>query len=202
MSEKVELHNSLVQKRLWHGENRLTLREQRTLKIQKTGKIKTSSYMIDIIALDSHSRRVYSMAWPWLAAASVFFVVAFVIFQFPGLLAGLEPVYAAILAAVMAVCAVACFIVFWLSSSRKQVFYTLQGHIPLVEIWVSQPSRKIFRQYVKSLTEQIQQVQEKAGLSKEQQLTGEMKMLRRLADENILNKEVYEEAKASLFKKF
>lgn len=158
--------------------------------------------MIDIIALDSVSRRVYGIAWGWLIATVIFSILAYVTFTFPELLAGLKQQYSIGLTALAVIGTVGCLIFLWLFSSRKQVFYTRHGRIPLFEIWVGQPTGKAFRAYIKLLKESIQQVQEKADLSNEQQLSGEMKMLRRLADENVINKNVYEKAKASLFSKF
>jgi len=196
------LQNSLFQKRAWHGVNHLTLCDARALKIQKTSKRKTISYMIDIIALDSVSRRVYGIAWGWLTATVIFSILAYVAITFPELLAGLKQHYSIGLTALAIIGTIGCFILLWLSSSRKQVFYTRHGRIPLFEIWVGQPTGKAFRAYVKLLKESIQQVQEKSSLTSEQQLSGEMRMLRRLVDESVINKDVYEKAKAGLFKKF
>ena len=137
-----------------------------------------------------------------IIAAVIFATIVFIGMKFPGLLAGIGDSLSAGIIALAAVCTTICLILLWLSSSRKQVFYTRHGHIPLLEIWVGQPNGKSFRKYVKLLKERIEEAQAKSGLDNEQQLTGEMKMLRRLADENVINKDLYEKAKASLFKKF
>ena len=52
------------------------------------------------------------------------------------------------------------------------------------------------------MEQRIEKAHSHMNLSEEQQLTGEIKMLRRLADENVVNKGVYEKTKARLFKKF
>lgn len=197
-----DLQNTIYQKRTWKGVNHLTLNEGRNLKVQQSSKLKSVSYMIDLIALDKKSRRVYSLAWGWLLTAVIFSLLSYVSIQYPDLLNGLGQYYSLGLTVLAIICAMGCFIFFWLSSSRKQVFYSRHGKVPLFEVWVGQPTGKAFRAYVNLLKEHIQKIQERSSLSEEQQLTGEIKMLRRLADENVVNKAVYEKTKARLFKKF
>ena len=197
-----DLQNTIFQKRTWKGINHLTLREGRNLKVQQSSKLKSVSYMIDLIALDKKSRRVYSLAWGWFLTAVIFSLLSYISIQYPDLLNGVGQYYSLGLTVLVIICTMGCFIFFWLSSSRKQVFYSRHGKVPLFEVWVGQPTGKAFRAYVKLLKEHIQQIQERSSLSEEQQLTGEIKMLRRLVDENVVNKAVYEKTKARLFKKF
>lgn len=198
----VNTQNILSQQRAWYGINHLTLIDERALKVQRFSKRKTLSYMIDIISLDSNSKRVTTIAWGWLVS-SVFFVSATMsISYFPALQTNLETNYLTGIIILMALCSIASLVLCWMLSLRKQVFYSRHGRIPLLEIWFNLPTRKSFRQYIKFLTGSIEQVQQKAGLSDEQQLTGEMKMLRRLADESVIDKTTYETAKAILLKMF
>jgi len=194
--------NVLFQNHPRYGVNRLTLQDGRTLKIQKEHKSKTVSYLVDIVSLDSVSKRVYGVAWRWLIASAVFSLLALVTIRFPQLLATLEKSYSIGFTILLILGAMGSFVLLWQYSSRKQVFYSRQEKIPLFDIWVGQPNGKTFRNYVKFLKKSILQVQSKSALSSDQQLSGEMKMLRRLVDEKVISQNVYEKAKANLFKKF
>ena len=56
--------------------------------------------------------------------------------------------------------------------------------------------------FVKLLEQRIENAHNHMNLTKEQQITGEIKMLRRLMEESIIKNTDYEPARARLMKKF
>ena len=95
-----------------------------------------------------------------------------------------------------------CLIVFFKLSHGKYVFKSRHAKVPLLDVWTGQPSGKAVKAFVKLLEQRIENAHNHMNLTKEQQITGEIKMLRRLMEENIIQNADYEQARARLMKKF
>jgi malic enzyme len=85
------------------------------------------------------------------------------------------------------------------TSERKYVFYTNYAGHPVVEILVDKPDRKGFDAFIEALRERISQIAISHHISKDGLQAGELKMLRRLSEKNILTSGEYEKAKAKIF---
>ena len=91
---------------------------------------------------------------------------------------------------------------FFKKTSIKQIFYSRNALVPIVILSINKPNKKIFSSFVESVEKHIGITQKKNKISEEKQLAGEMKMLRRLSDETIISKKMYESAKNKLFSGF
>lgn len=176
------------------------LMKGRELRIENVMPRKTIACKIDIVALKDESKRKIILGWKWLVAGIVAVLVSVsipqvfsnifteLLFTFPVYLSGI------LLGAV-------CFYLAWKGTTVKQVFYTRNADVPVVEFFVNRPTKKEFAAFIHKLEEYIMDVQHKLDLSMKNQLAGEMKMLRRLAGEGVLSSSDYNKAKAVLFSK-
>lgn len=193
---------TLVQNQSLKKSNRVTFLDNRTLRIDSEYKNKKTSYRIDVIALKVKHRHRVTFAWPWLAAAVILFALLLAeisySFMFPA-----EPAWLAIAGEIaIGILSVICLAVFIKSSQGKYVFKSRHAKVPLLDIWSGQPSGKAVKAFVKLVEQRIDNAHNHMNLTKEQQITGEIKMLRRLMEENILQASDYEAARARLMKKF
>lgn len=192
---------ALVQNRVWKKNNRLTFLDNRTLRIDTQHNNRTTSYRIDVIALKEQPQRSLVIAWPWLIAAVVLtgLLLEEIQWQF------LFPVESWVsLAAKVAIgiLSIACLALFIKFTYSKHLFKTRHAKVPLVEIWAGTPSRKAVNNFIKLMEHRIEKAHSHMNLSNDQQLTGEMKMLRRLVEEGILQQSKYDAARDRLMKKF
>ena len=195
-------NETLVQTGSLKRSNRVTFIDNRTLRIDTQTSNNNLTYRIDVIALRAKHSHRFAFAWPWLIAAIVLLGLLLAeistAFIFP------DPAsWLAILAKVMlGLLSAICLLVFFKLSHGKYVFKSRHARIPLLDIWTGKPSRKAAKTFVKLLEQRIQKAHDHMNLTEEQQLTGEIKMLRRLAEEGVMPTSVYESAKPKLFKKF
>ena len=74
--------------------------------------------------------------------------------------------------------------------------------MPIVILCVGKPSKKSFSSFIEKIEKRIKKFREHMALDTEKQLTGEMKMLRRLSEDGVISTRAYEDAKAKLFSGF
>ena len=91
---------------------------------------------------------------------------------------------------------------FWKHSSRKQIFYSRNANIPIIELSVGKPTKSSFYDFVNKIEQRIKKFRDHMDIAEDKQLIGEMKMLRRLSDDGIISNTLYEAAKSKLFKGF
>ena len=95
-----------------------------------------------------------------------------------------------------------CFFKFWKHTSIKQIFYSRNAHVPIIELKPGMPSKEKFSAFIKALEQRIKKFRAHMDIAEDKQLTGEIKMLRRLSDDGVISKKVYETAKTKLFSGF
>lgn len=169
----------------------------RELRIEKAVNRKSTSYFIDVVALKDESQRKIVLGWKWGVAGLVFVLISLI---FPLLLPSLFTetlIKYFVYLAGMALGA-GCFYMAWKATTVKQIFYSRNADVPLVELIASKPSKEEFKDFVAKIEESILDVQKKLNLSHKKQLAGEMKMLRRLSEEGVLSASDYKKAKAVL----
>lgn len=185
------------------SKRQIQLLDNRELRIIEEQKRRRTEYSIDLLALEDSSRFKVCISWPWLLGGVVIVLLTLSIMR---LLPEIAPSYSDLLSMptgiVGGLAATACAYIFWLKSSRKQCFFSRHAKIPLVELQVGKPSRKEFKQFVDYLEQRIAMLRKHFNLSTEQQLSGEMRMLRRLSDRKVLNDADYKRAKTKLFNRF
>lgn len=193
---------TLVQNRVLKRSNRVSFQDNRTLRIDSQNNNNTKTYRIDVIALRAKHTRGISFAWPWLIAAIVLFVLLLVEISTSLIFPDSGSWLAILVKATLGVLSVVCLVLFIKLSYGKFVFKTRHAKVPLLDIWTGQPSGKAVKTFVKLLEQRIENAHNHMNLTEEQQLTGELKMLRRLMEENIVKSSDYEAARARLMKKF
>jgi hypothetical protein len=157
-----------------------------------------SQHIISLLALSSEGRKIFKASWIYLimciilitfgAASSIIVdidlgnsvLLKMAIIICPAVLAGL------------------CFYLFLKSISRKFVLYSRHSNIPIVEMLVAKPDKEKFEHFTQEVHRCISHVQSMRQLSTNNQLAGEMRMIRRLVSEGLVKKEQYDKAKTQL----
>jgi hypothetical protein len=175
----------------------------RELQVAQNGKKKKISFSVDILSLQDKSKKTFSIAWKWLIAAAVLFLVMLALLKFlPAYLGENKNLYLGVILFVGLVGTILSFIKFFKNTSKKQIFYSRNANVPIVILCANKPSKKIFSSFIDSIEKRIKKFRKHMDIDTEKQLTGEMKMLRRLSDDGVISKKDYERAKEKLFSGF
>ena len=170
--------------------------------ISKKKKIK-QSYSVDILSLKDKSKLTTVIAWKWLFfCIGIFLLTLLMLKILPSYLGDNKNLYLGLILLSGFIGAIFCFIKFWKNTSRQQVFFSKKARVPIIKLSTGKPSKKEFSTFIKSVEQRINNFQAHMEVSDEKQLTGEMKMLRRLCDIGVISKTSYESAKGKLFSGF
>lgn len=182
---------------------KVKLVDGRELQYFKKGKNINQSYSIDILSLQDKSKKVFVIAWKPLFTSFIIFSVTLLLLKFlPAYLAENKNMY---LAAILVVGLIVSFIFlmkFWKNTTLMQIFYSRNARVPIIILRAGKPSKKYFSSFIASLEKRISQFRSHMEVDEDKQLTGEIKMLRRLSDDGIVSKKDYEKAKSKLFSGF
>lgn len=172
----------------------------KNIRIAIGNKSRNRIYEVPMLALAHKSKTHAQIAWAWfwlalvallaiptylLVKAHLGFKAQILDFVVLGLLAG-----AVLLGLFMLI----------MNFARKRVYFTEYSRVPLFDILVSKPDKKSFREFLAVLETNLQKTRNEWNLRPEQQIAGEIRMLRRLASEGVIPQKIYEEAKDKLFK--
>ena len=170
------------------------------LRISSKSSKQQQEYTVDLIALSPEGKRVTFIAWKWLGMAVLFLLVAVSSVYY--LASHFDMNHALALLPVTIVSLLlsgaSIYKLFYISE-RKYVFYTNYAGHPLVEILLDKPDKKGCDAFIEALRERICQIAISHKILKGSLQAGEMKMLRRLSEKNILTSDEYEKAKAKIF---
>ncbi|MFO7603267.1 MAG: hypothetical protein R6X06_05560 [Gammaproteobacteria bacterium] len=192
---RIELH----QKRPLGPVRHFALLRGRELEVVSSAGRKRQVYKVDLLALRSPSEREVRIAWRWWLSAlgvlllSVILAVALSYLQFTGN-ALLSLVVGCLIAAGLGYLA-------WHKGIRQQVFYSRHSGVPLVTLQLASPSRNEVAKFVTYLEAQIDRLKDEFGLTRDQELAGEMRTLRRLSNDGVISLDEYEQSKDVLFQK-
>ena len=178
------------------------LLDNRELYITEENKRSRKDYSIDLLALDSQRRRRIHLAWPWLLSLLFILIPLIVLLLIPEYFAEYSSLPVSLVVLPGGLVTAVCLYMFWINSSRRHCFVSRHANIPLVVLDTNKPDRKEVSEFVAALEQYIKQQQEQYQLSDQQQLSGEMRMLRRLTDKKILSETDYEQAKEKLLDRF
>lgn len=156
-------------------------------------------YHISLLALadKSHVRLHIAKLWLSLLLGSVGLfllltgVRSFLAFE-PG-------IYGVIIVSVLCLVALLSLIFLILNLGRKRVYFSRNAHVPLFDLLIGNPDTASYKSFIADLDQHIARARSSWNLSHDQQIAGEMKMLRRLVNEKVINATVYEQAKNHLF---
>ena len=183
------------------GQNiQIKLVDGRELQIFSKGKKSEKSYSVDILSLQDESKKIILIAWKWLLYSIGFFLIMLLLLKIlPGFLDADKNLYLGIVLAIGVIGSVASFTLFWKKTSKKQIFYSRNANVPIVILGAGNPSKKLLSDFVSNVEKRIKKFRSHMDIDDEKQLTGEMKMLRRLCDQGVISKKDYEKAKTKLF---
>ena len=175
----------------------------RELQVISKNKKTQKSYSVDLLSLQEKSKSVLVIAWKWFGIAISFFLFTLLLMKIsPHYLIDNKNLYLGIILFAGSLGCVLSFIQFWKHSYRKQIFYSKNAHIPVVELCAGKPSKEMFYKFIYEIELKIKSFSKSVKITEEKLLIGEMKMLRRLSDNGIISKEMYEVAKRKLFTGF
>jgi hypothetical protein len=180
---------------------KIKLHKGRELHVEKKAKPHRTKYIIDLLALEDASKQKTVLGWKWFVAgiAAILLMIACLNFL-PMLNESMLYLSAAYIVGLGS--AAGCFFKAYKSTSRKQFFHSRNANVPLVELAINNPSKKIFNDFISKVEEHILSSRDGLKISMNNQLAGEMKMLRRLSEEGIVSTSVYKKAKAGLLKQY
>lgn len=173
--------------------------EGKELRIRAQGKFAHKPFAISLLALGEKSSYRIHFSWGWLIIACLigallggyYFAADYYHFSIG--------IYEFIIVGLAGLAIVACIIVFFLTISRKREFYSLHSHVALFDIMVNKPNSREYRAFLAELQACIVKAREFWKLKPDQQMAGELRMLRRLVEEGVLEQGLYDKAKERLF---
>lgn len=171
----------------------------RNIRIAIGNKTTQKVYNVPMLALAEKSKPRLHIAWAWfwLAFAGVLAIPVYLATKdWLGLKA--QSLDFAVLAG-LSVMALIGFIMLGLNFSRKRVFFTAYSKVPLFDILIGKPDHKSYKQFLSVIESFQQKTRGEWNLKSHQQIAGEIRMLRRLANEGVVSQRIYETAKDKLF---
>jgi len=168
------------------------------IRINIGGSPKQQSYSVQLLALADKSHIRLHIAWRWLW----FFIVSVIAlsgFWFaPSVFAKLGTFEFSYVAG-FTLTAILSLVMFVLKLSRKRVFVSRLTGVKLFDILISNPNYRAYKAFLRNIDQSLINARKFWNLKPEHQVAGEMRMLRRLAEEKIIKQSEYEKAKKKLF---
>lgn len=181
----------------------IKLIDGRELQVLNRGKRTEQRYSVDILSLQDKSKKSLTIAWKWLTASIAFFLIMLLLLKImPDYLSLNKNIYLSIILLAGSIGSIMCFIQFWKHTSIKQTFYSRNAHVPIITLSAGKPCKKSFSSFIDVIEKRIKKFRSHMDVDDDKQLTGEMKMLRRLSDEGVISKNEYEKAKSKLLSGF
>lgn len=181
----------------------LNLLSGRELQVTTKGKKQNLVYSVDILSLHNKSKNILFISWKWLATSVSFFLLMLLLLKFlPPYLDTNKNLYLAIIILVGLLGSFTCIVQFFKKISNKKIFFSRNANVPIIILSANKPNKKDFSSFTNTIEKHIITSQENNKLTEERQLSGEMKMLRRLSDQAIISKNAYESAKSKLLNNF
>jgi hypothetical protein len=179
----------------------IALEKGRELHVEKISKRDNTKYIIDLLALGDASKQKVILGWKYFVAGLAVILLMLACLHFLPILSESTLYLTATYIVALGLCA-GCFFMAYKGTSRKQIFYSRNANIPLIELAINNPSKKEFSAFIKKVEEHILSSRDGLKISMNNQLAGEMKMIRRLSEERVVSASVYKKAKTDLMKKY
>lgn len=171
----------------------------RNIRVAIGSKGKSQVFTIPMLALAAKSKARIHIAWAWFWLGLIGLLAIPIYLGIKNWL-NLDTAYLdfAVLVALV-VAAIIGFVMLALNFSRKRVYFTAISKIPLFDILIGKPDSNSYKQFLDTLNTYLQKTQSHWNLRSDQQIAGEIRMLRRLAKEGVISQKAYEGAKEKLF---
>ena len=194
---------SLKQRNSFGFDLQIKLVDGRELQVASKQRKVKRTYSVDILSLQDKSKKVIFIAWKWLIISIGFFLFTILMLKIlPSYLNDNKNLYLGIILFLGVLASLLGLVQFWKHSSKKQIFYSRNANIPIIELSVGKPTKNSFSNFVNTVEQRIKKFRSHMNIAEDKQLVGEMKMLRRLSDDGVISNKLYEAAKAKLFKGF
>lgn len=171
----------------------------RNIRIAIGNKSKHKVFNVPMLALadKSKTRLHIAWAWLWLTVCGALAIPLYLVIK-AQLALNNQNLDFAILGG-LAIATFIGFIMLLMNLSRKRVYFTAYSKVPLFDILIGKPDSKSYKQFLEVLDSYSHKTRNEWNLKADQQIAGEIRMLRRLANEGVIAQKVYEEAKDKLF---
>lgn len=195
-----EINARLVQLSRFTGTREYAIAEGKELRIRIQGKFKQQNIAISLLALGEKSSYHIHFVWRWLVLAVLSGLLLGGYFLADSIYGFTTSLYNFAVVALTGVLILLGLVLFVINISRKRVFYARNSHIALFDILVNNPHAREYRIFLADLQGYITKAREFWSLKPEQQLAGELRMIRRLVSEGVLEQAQYDLAKERLFR--
>ncbi len=191
----------LTQRGFLSGERRFVIKDGRYLFVEINKLKKNTTYQIDLVALEPKSKIRISIAWSWLLAVAVVILTSYTVLEIlPQYIDINLKNYAFPIRLGSASLAVISLILFVLTSCRERVFVASNTNLPLVRLLIGKPNRKAYRAFLNHMENRILVLSKHLQLNTQQQLAGELRMIRRLSKLGVVSEKKYNRFKSRLMK--
>lgn len=191
----------LTQRGLFSDERRFEIKDGRYLFVTINKLKKNTTYQLDLVALEPKSKFRINIAWPWLLAAAVVILTSYTALEIlPQYIDINLKDYAFPIRLGSASLAVISLILFVVTSCRERVFVASNTNLPLVRLLIGKPNRKAYRNFLSHLENRILVLSKHLQLNNQQQLAGELRMIRRLSKIGVVSEKKYNRFKSRLMK--
>lgn len=193
----MEDNKVLIQKGALSEQRRFEITD-RIISVSMKGIKKGSAYSIDCLALNPRSKTKLSISRGWLIAAlgmGVMVILANTLL--PSLGPQLQPVSfpVALGSTILGIIFTGLCI---MSSHIEKVYYSARSNFPLIKLILRNPDKASYKKFVDQLDMLIENSSEQLNLSDAQRNAGELRMMRRLMEDRIIDARQYETIKSSL----
>ncbi len=194
---------SLKQKTPLGVDVQIKLVDGREIQVATRNKKSKQAYSVDILSLKDKSKSTFSIAWKWLIWSVSFLVVMLLMLKIlPAYLGEDKNLYLGMILISGLAGSILSLFLFWKYSSKDQIFYSRNAHVPIIILATGKPTKKEFSLFINALEKRIKNFRQHMDIADDKQLTGEIKMLRRLSDDGVISKKHYESAKSKLLSGF
>ncbi len=178
------------------GERRFEVLNDRYLKVRNKKLKQQQKYTFELAILDPKYSTIDDRAIHWLGAIGVTALafVAFLAYLFThfstSLLLSALPFFI-----ISGLLIAAFYILYLFQSDHRFVFHTQHARYPMVDIFHHGHFKKESEAFANSLSKLIEDAKERLGYNDEELQAGEVRTLRRLSKEQVIDTNIYEQAK-------
>ena len=197
MSNEVNAH--LRQQGSYGQQREYQIVKGRHIRVAVGSKTKHKIFNVPILALAEKSKPRVHIAWAWFWLAAIGLVAIPIYLLIKNKLGSDTRILDFVILAALVAAALIGLVMLARNFSRKRVFFTAYSKVPLFDILIGKPDSQSYKNFLDTLESYLHQNRNDWNLKTDQQIAGEIRMLRRLAGEGIISQKVYEAAKDRLF---
>ena len=194
----VEINASLQQQGRFGLAQKFQIVNGKEVRISIGAKTKQKVYSVHLLALadESNSKLHIAKGWLYLFSATVLTLLLYYLAKsaFKFTLGFNERLFIVVISLI----AFIALVMIVLNTSRRKMFYSRYAKVNLFELVCANPDKHSYDNFLATLHKTLQEARDTWGLKPSQQIAGEMRMLRRLANEGIIPQGRYESAKEKL----